>query len=403
MKTAFDIELIQSYAYDTLIAIIVIALILMALYIINFFTQKLKGQLMKLNLKSLKIFGLEIINVGKQELIIASMVNGLQLIVSLSFLYLALVAILSEIPATEDISDQLVALIFEPLEVLFNSLISYLPKLFSIIITIIVAKYLMKAVKYIVNGVVKGNFHFPGFHPRTARTTGGIITFLIYVLTIIVILPSMPGYESLAFKGIATFLGALITIGGSSVIANYMAGIVLTYMHAFEKGDWVTIAETFGQVAATGAFAVRLDSFKGEEINIPNAKILGSAIRNHTGKDKEKIILHTEISIGYDVSWKKVHTLLVNAANRTVLLDSTQEPLILQKKLDDFYVVYELNVGLSHPELKPKALSQLHANILDVFNEAEIEIMSPHYRAERDGAEATIPLKDNQSIDDQKD
>ncbi len=281
-------------------------------------------------------------------------------------------------------------LIFEPLKTLFHSFLGYLPKLFNIIITILIARYLISSVQYVAKGVITGNFRFPGFHPRTARTTSEIITFVLYALTIILILPSMPGYESLAFKGIATFIGVLITIGGSSVISNYMAGIVLTYMHAFEKGDWIEIDGVSGQIVGASAFGIRLDSYKEEVINIPNAKVLNAAIRNHSIKNKDHLILHTEISIGYDVSWKKVSELLIESSKRTLLLDANKEPFVLRKKLDDFYVVYELNAFLNDPMKKPEALSSLNSNILDVFNEANIEIMSPHYRAERDGTATTI-------------
>jgi hypothetical protein len=35
--------------------------------------------------------------------------------------------------------------------------------------------------------------------------------------------------------------------------------------------------------------------------------------------------------------------------------------------------------------------SQLHSAIQDKFNEGEVEIMSPHYSAIRDGNQTTIP------------
>lgn len=399
MDTAIDFNLLKEYAYNAGLAVAVAAIIYLFLFLVDYLIKKLKKRLLGLNLKSLRLFGLEIINVGKQELIITTAVSIVQILISVSFLYFALVFILSEIPATESIAAELVDLIFEPLQALLNSFVSYLPKLFTILVTILISQYLIKGVKYISHGVVEGSFHFPGFQPRTARTTGGIITFLIYVLTIIIVLPSMPGYESLAFKGIATFLGALITIGGSSVIANYMAGIVLTYMQAFDKGDWIEIDGIAGRVSATGPFAIRLESYKKETVNIPNSKVLGSAIRNYSGGDKQEMILHTEVSIGYDVSWKKVNELLIESARRTDLLSSAKEPFVLQKKLDDFYIVYELNAFLSQPEIKPRAHSLLHANILEVFNEAEIEIMSPHFRAQRDGTSTTIVKVDERPVD----
>jgi len=390
MDFDLDLNLIKEYAINLAIVIGLIILVYLVLLLIDRQTARWKKRLLRINLKSLKIFGLEIINVGKQELIITTLVHGLQILISLSFLYFALVVILSEIPATEEVAITLVDWIFIPIQSLFNGLIGYLPKLFTIVVTIIVAQYLIKGVKYISSGVIEGNFHFPGFNPHSARTTAGIITFLIYILTIIIILPNMPGYGSLAFNGIATFLGALITIGGSSVIANYMAGIVLTYMHAFSKGDWVEINGVSGQVVGAGAFAVRMISYKEEEISIPNSKALGSAIRNFSSSRKERMMIHTEVSIGYDVPWEEVNALLVNAASRIGLLDEEHAPFVHQKKLDDFYVVYELNAFLNDPMKKLKAQSLLHGSILDLFNEAGIEIMSPHYRAERDGSESTI-------------
>jgi len=51
---------------------------------------------------------------------------------------------------------------------------------------------------------------------------------------------------------------------------------------------------------------------------------------------------------------------------------------------------------------KPQAISSLNSNILDIFNEANIEIMSPHYRAERDGTATTI-TKHNEVPANEKD
>jgi len=45
-------------------------------------------------------------------------------------------------------------------------------------------------------------------------------------------------------------------------------------------------------------------------------------------------------------------------------------------------VAYELRVALHKPAERIAVLSQLHANIQDVFNEAGVQIMSPHYEAD---------------------
>ncbi|MCO5266302.1 MAG: mechanosensitive ion channel family protein, partial [Lentimicrobium sp.] len=59
--------------------------------------------------------------------------------------------------------------------------------------------------------------------------------------------------------------------------------------------------------------------------------------------------------------------------------------------LDDFYVSYQLNVYTKEASKQAAIYSLLHQNIQDCCNEAGIEILSPHYRAARDGNATTIP------------
>jgi small-conductance mechanosensitive channel len=66
-------------------------------------------------------------------------------------------------------------------------------------------------------------------------------------------------------------------------------------------------------------------------------------------------------------------------------------PFVLQTDLNDFYVAYELNARTANPQNMQTIYSQLHQNIQDKFNEAGVEINSPHYTSLRDGNRITIP------------
>lgn len=59
--------------------------------------------------------------------------------------------------------------------------------------------------------------------------------------------------------------------------------------------------------------------------------------------------------------------------------------------LDDYYVSYRINAFTKEPNKQAVIYSSLHANIQDQFNKAGVEIMSPHYKALRDGNATTIP------------
>jgi small-conductance mechanosensitive channel len=83
---------------------------------------------------------------------------------------------------------------------------------------------------------------------------------------------------------------------------------------------------------------------------------------------------------------------LLKAADRTKLLLKDPVPFVLQTSLDDFYVSYEINAYTKSPSEQATIYSDLHQHIQDCCNEAGIEILSPHYRAARDGNMVTIPV-----------
>ena len=188
------------------------------------------------------------------------------------------------------------------------------------------------------------------------------------------------------------FLGILFSLGSSSAIANAVAGLVITYMRPFRLGDRVKIGEVTGQVIEKTLLVTRVRTTKNEDITVPNASILSGHTINYTSSSKELgLVLHTSVTIGYDVPWRQVHELLIEAAVATNGVNISKEPFVLQTSLDDWYVAYQLNAYTDTPEFMPRIYSELHANIQDKFNEAGVEIMSPHYRAVRDGNAITIP------------
>ena len=94
---------------------------------------------------------------------------------------------------------------------------------------------------------------------------------------------------------------------------------------------------------------------------------------------------------------EQVEALLIEAALRTEDCEKNPAPFVLITSLDDSYVTYELNVYTSCPNRLQVIYSRLHQNIKDVFDAAEIEIMSPTYLAIRDGNRITIPDRNTQS------
>jgi small-conductance mechanosensitive channel len=177
-------------------------------------------------------------------------------------------------------------------------------------------------------------------------------------------------------------------------VANVVAGTILTYTRAFEIGDRVRIADTVGDVIEKTLLATRVQTVKNEIVTVPNALVLGSHITNFSGSPSPRaqpLILHTTVTIGYDAPWRMVHELLIAAALRTSGIQKNPNPFVLQTSLDDFYVHYQINAYTAEPGRMTLIYAELHQNIQDCFNEAGVEIMSPHFSSLRDGNRKAVP------------
>jgi small-conductance mechanosensitive channel len=271
--------------------------------------------------------------------------------------------------------------------------IASLPDVIAIAIIIVVTNYVIKLIHMFFNGIVRGAITFQGFHREWATPTYKIVRFFVLVLAAVAIFPYIPGSHSEAFRGISVFLGVLVSLGAAGSFSNIVAGVVLTYMRPFSVGDRVKIADTVGDITEKTLLVTRIRTIKNVDVTIPNALVLSSHIINYSSSAMmpPPLILHTSLTIGYDAPWQKVHELLIAAAKQTTHILETPEPFVLQTSLDDFYVRYEINAYTGAPNKMAAIYSELHQHIQDQFNEAGVEIMSPHYTQIRDGNRSTVP------------
>jgi small-conductance mechanosensitive channel len=307
-------------------------------------------------------------------------------------LYISIPIIFSIFPFTRGWADDLLNVIWNPFRGIMVGVWNYFPNLASILVIYFVMKYFIRFVKYLFSEIESGKLNFSGFHSDWAMPTYSIVRFLLYAFMFVMIFPFLPGSDSDIFKGVSVFIGILFSLGSSSAIANMVAGLVITYMRPFRIGDRIKIGDISGDVVEKTLLVTRLRTPKNEEITIPNASVLTGNTTNYTSYAREDgLILHTTVTIGYDVPWKNIHQALLLAADRTEGLLKTPNPFVLQTSLDDFYVAYQINAYTRESGRQAFIYSQLHQNIQDCCSESGIEILSPHYRAARDGNASTIP------------
>ncbi|RIJ37642.1 mechanosensitive ion channel family protein [Pontibacter oryzae] len=345
-------------------------------------------------LKGLKLKDYEMLTPAREVAVVLTVAKFLRLIVMFVMIYILLPILFSIFPWTEGYADTLLLYILNPLRNIGMGLINYIPNLLTILVIVVVTHYVVKFLRFLAGEVESGKLEVPGFYKDWSKPTYNIVRFLLYAFMFVVIWPYLPGSDSAVFQGVSVFLGILFSLGSSSAIANMVAGLVLTYMRSFKLGDRIKIGEISGDVIEKTLLVTRVRTTKNEDITIPNAMILNNHTTNFTtcSEQSEKgLVLHTTVTIGYDVPWPKVHQALIDAALATPNIEKTPQPFVLQTSLDDFYVSYQLNAYTFAASKMAATYSGIHQNIQDKFNEAGIEILSPHYRAQRDGNMVTIP------------
>ncbi len=358
-------------------------------WINNRLTRSREKFLNGLTINEIKIFTPE-----HFEKFVLRLTGLLRLIVIIFTVYLSLPLIFSLFPETKMWTTTLLQWILGPAGKAFHGFIGFLPDMFSIVVIVFIFIYVIKGIRYFVDLIGKGQIQLSGFHADWAHPTFRILKFLLYAFMLVLIFPYLPGSDSPAFQGVSVFIGILFSLGSSSAIANMVAGLVITYMRPFKIGDRVKIGDITGDVVEKTTLVTRIRTTKNEDVTVPNSTVLLSSTTNYstnTRAPESGLIIHSTVTIGYDVPWKDMHQALINAALRTDMILKEPEPFVLQTSLDDFYVSYQINGYTREANKQLRIYSQLHQNIQDCCNEAGIEIMSPHYRNHRDGSTTTIP------------
>jgi small-conductance mechanosensitive channel len=315
-------------------------------------------------------------------------------LIILTILYFYLTFVLRLFPWTRKFGDGFLQYFFSALEVVSQEIAKYLPSIFIILLIIFITHYLLRAIKPFFTGLERENLVINGFYPDWAKPTYNLLSLLIIALAIVIAFPYLPGFNSPAFQGVSVFLGVLFSLGSTSAIANVVGGIILIYTRSFQLGDKISIGDVIGDVIEKGLLVTRIRTPANRIITIPNSSLLNTNVINFSVSQREfeqPLILQTTVTLGYDLPWRKVHETLKEAALATKFIVSEPAPFVLQTSLDDFYVSYQLNAYTDHPSKMVYIYSELHQNIQDKCNEVGIEIMSPHYKALRDGNHSTIP------------
>ena len=291
--------------------------------------------------------------------------------------------VLRRFPYTRPWGESMRGFLFTTVEDLALGVVNAIPGLFTVALIVLIMRFILRLLGIWFNAVEAGRTRVQWLYPETAQTTRRLVTALMWLFTIVVAYPYLPGSQTDAFKGVSVFLGLMLTFGSSGLVNQIMSGFMVTYSRAVRVGDYVRIGDVEGTVLHLGILSTKLKTFRGEEATIPNSVVVSQTTTDYSRfAEVKETFTPTSVTIGYDTPWRQIHALLLMAAERTPGVRVEPKPYVLQEALQDFYVKYTLFVCLDAQDQRYFTLNILHAQIQDLFNEYGVQIMSPNYLAD---------------------
>jgi small-conductance mechanosensitive channel len=296
--------------------------------------------------------------------------------------YLWLTFSFERFPYTRPWGEHLTSFLLGTLAKIADAMLSAVPGLVVVVLIFLIARFVLRAVRVFFDRIAARQISLGWLDSDTVKPTTRIVTVIVWLFALAMAYPYLPGSNSEAFKGLSVLAGLMISIGASSLVGQAASGMILMYSRVLKIGEYVKIGDSEGTVSEMGMFATRLATGKGEEVVLPNSYIVSNTTRNFSrAVQGNGFVLHTTVTIGYSTPWRQVNAMLLEAAQRSRGILAAPAAYVIQTALSDFYVEYCLvaYAGPEAPSKRVEAISELHANVQDVFNEHGVQIMSPHY------------------------
>ncbi len=221
------------------------------------------------------------------------------------------------------------------------------------------------------------------FQPKVVDLASAGTRTIIYLVVGLMVLSSsltILGAEEL-LPLLSTVFSVLIGVGFSfaaaGALGNIIAGVVLSRWRPYDVGDRIEVGDdVYGDVMEFDILFTRIKTIKEEIISVPNLSVLTNKIVNYSSLGA--CVIHSKIAVAYDYDRRTVEDLLLDAAAMTPDILDEPKPFVLILELANFYVQYEINAYTDNPSGLAQIYSNLHKNVLDLFDKAHITLLTPN-------------------------
>lgn len=159
-----------------------------------------------------------------------------------------------------------------------SSIVSWGMNILLAIVILVIGLWISKRVQ---NAIIKLSEKSPQLDDTLFKFLASIVRWIIMAFVIIAVLGRF-GIETTSIVALLGAGGLAVGLALQGAMSNAAAGVMLMIFRPYKVGDFVDAGGHFGNVEEVGIFTTNLQTFDNQQIVIPNGKIWGEKIVNHS-------------------------------------------------------------------------------------------------------------------------
>lgn len=205
------------------------------------------------------------------------------------------------------------------------------------VLLFVVMMFVARLASNLVNRALSG-----ATHSRLARSVARKIAFAAVAFLGFYLFLRVSGWSSLATTvlGGSGVIGLILGFAFRDIAENFLASILISMQQPFQIGDTIEVDDRVGVVQKVTARGTVLLAYNGDFIQIPNATVYKSTIRNLTANRKTR--LEFTVGVGYDADIRVTQDLIRDVLQSHSAVLSDPEPLVLVDDLGSAAIRYRV-------------------------------------------------------------
>ena len=180
--------------------------------------------------------------------------------------------------------------------------------------------------------IIKLSGKSPHLDETLFKFLASIAKFIIMAFTFIAVLNRF-GVETTSIVALLGAAGLAVGLALQGAMSNMAAGVMLMLFRPYKVGDFVDAGGKFGNVEEIDLFTTILQTFDNQQIIIPNGKIWGEQIINHSHHPVRGVDMKFNVAYGDDT--EKARKVIMDVLSAHPHIKSDPAPFVEVESLNE--------------------------------------------------------------------